>query len=98
MRRTTVDLEEIRQWAVLRNAHPIERAPFIKDGEPAKLGFVFGNPPQAKENLQPITWDRFNAVFRLLGLVLAYDEGFDYELIRTEDHHDGSFEGKPLNA
>ena len=98
MRKLTADEKEIKRWAAARNAHPIERAPFMKDGEPAELGFVFGNPPEAQEHLQPIPWDRFFAIFRLLGLVLAYDGDGEYELLRTEDHHFGSYEGKPMQA
>lgn len=98
MRKITADEKEIRRWAAARNAHPVERAPFMKDGEPAQLAFVFGDPPQAQENLQPIPWDRFFATFRLLGLVLAYDGDGEYELLRTEPHDFGSFEGKPLQA
>lgn len=98
MRKTTADEKEIRRWAAKRNAHPVERAPFMKDGEPAQLAFVFGDPPEAREHLQPISWARFFAVFKLLGLVLAYDGDGEYELLRTEDHNFGSYEDKPLQA
>ena len=59
------------------------------------LGFVFGDPPIAGERLQPISWDRFFAVFHLLGLVLAHDNGSDYELLKPEEKNtQGRFEGK----
>ena len=83
LRQVTDDETEIRQWAARRSAHPIERAPFTPDGEPAQLGFVFGEVPEANENLQPISWARFFAVFRLLDLVLAYDNDRDYELVKA---------------
>jgi hypothetical protein len=94
----TTDETEIRQWAAKRSAHPVERAPFTPDGQPAQLGFVFGDAPIANDNLQPISWARFFAVFRLLDLVLAYDEHRDYELVKSEDEDSGRFEGKPLLA
>ncbi len=98
MRKTTADEKEIRRWAAARNAHPVEHAPFVPDGEPAQLGFVFGHPPQADASLQPIPWERFFAVFRLMGLVLAYGGDDQYELLRVEEHHFGSYDGKPLQA
>lgn len=98
MRKFTNNQEEIRRWANGRSAHPVEYAPFMPDGEPAQLGFVFGDVPAQQENLQPITWARFFAVFGLMGLVLAYDDDKAYELLKTEDHSAGRYEGKPLQA
>lgn len=98
MRKTTADEQEIRRWAQARNAHPVEYAPFMPDGEPAQLGFVFGNPPEAQEHLQPIPWERFFAIFRLLGLVLAYDGDGVYELLRTDGDQFGTHSGSPMQA
>lgn len=98
MRKMTADEKEIRRWAAARNAHPVEHAPYTPDGQPAQLGFVFGNPPEATDNLQPIPWERFFAVFRLIGLVLVYDGDSQYELVQVEHNHSARFEGKPLQA
>ena len=99
MRKATNDEQEIRRWAARHSAHPIERAPFMPDGEPAQLGFVFGEePPQAEEHLQPITWARFFAVFHLIGLVLVHDGNSGYELLKVDEGGSGRFEGKPMQA
>lgn len=98
MRHFTNDQKEIKDWAIRRGAHPVERAPFMPDGQPAQLGFVFGVAPEADESLQPISWARFFAVFQLLDLVLAYDGDRDYELLKGEDEDAMRFEGKPLQA
>ena len=96
MRKTTSDEAEIRQWATKYRAHPIEKAPFTPDGVPAMLGFEFGDQPVANQSLQPITWGRFMAVFKLLELVLVYDGGTSYELVKVENGSDERFEGKLL--
>ena len=98
MRRTTNDEQEIRRWATQHNAHPIQRAPYLEDGEPAMLGFVFGDPPLAEANLQPIAWSRFFAVFHLVGLALVYDDSSEYQLLKIENKASGRFEGKPMQA
>lgn len=95
LRKITKDEEEIRRWAARYEAHPIERAPFRPDGEPAQLGFVFGETPVSNENLQPIAWSRFFAVFHLLGLVFAHSGDAEYELLKPEEKNtQGRFEGK----
>ena len=96
--KTTNDEGEILQWATRQNAHPVQRAPYLEDGEPAMLGFVFGDPPVARENLHPISWPRFFAVFHLVGLVLVYDSGPNYELLKIEEKTSTRFEGKPMQA
>ncbi len=98
MRKTTNDEQEIRRWAAMRNAHPVQRSPYLEDGEPAMLGFVFGDAPVAEENLQPITWSQFFAIFHLVGLVLVYDSGSEYELLKIEKGAAGRFEGKPMQS
>ncbi len=62
------------------------------------LGFVFGDPPQALENLRPIAWSTFFAVFHLVGLVLVYGGDSNYELVKVEGGSSARFEGKPLQA
>ena len=100
LRKITSDQQEIRRWAAQRNAHPIERAPFAPDGEPAQLGFVFGETPGVEDHLQPIDWSRFFAIFQLMGLMLAYEGGTRYELIKLKDEgkNTDEFEGKPMQA
>ena len=97
MRKTTTDHNEIRAWAKRRNAHPVELASLIHDGEPAKLGFVFGDPPQAREQLNPISWAQFFAMFQLMDLALAYDGGAQYELLRM-DSDLGDVDDRALQA
>ena len=60
------------------------------------LGFVFGDEPVANGSLQPITWARFLAVFKLLELLLVYEGGTDYELLNAAENNSESFEGKRL--
>ncbi len=60
------------------------------------LGFVFGDEPVANGSLQPISWSRFFAVFKLLDLVLVHDAGTSYELVKVENGSEERFEGKPL--
>ena len=98
MAKITKDEIEIRRWAARFGAHPVERAPFRPDGEPAQLAFVFGQTPEAGESLRPIPWERFFAIFHLIGLVLAYDDGHQYELLKLEEHESPRFEGKPMVA
>lgn len=83
LRKYTNNEEEILRWASRTQAHPIERSPYQPDGEPAQLGFVFGDVPEAAEHLQPLEWSRFFALFHLLGLVLAYEDG-QFELLKLE--------------
>ena len=89
---------EILEWAKQRNAHPVERAPFRPDGEPAQLGFVFGEAPLSEEFLQPIPWSRFLAVFHLMGLALVYGGDNDYELVKVEGDKSGPSERRAMQA
>lgn len=91
--------EEILQWAARHNAHPVERKPFMPDGEPGQLGFVFGQAPETAEHLQPIPWQRFFAIFHMLGLVLRIDGDRDYELLKLpSESSQERFEGRPMQA
>ena len=86
MRKITNKDAEILQWALRTNAHPVERAPFRPDGEPATLSFVFGDIPRdAAEHLRPIEWTRFFALFHLMGLVLSHDGDRDFDLLKVDD-------------
>ena len=98
MRRVTNNEQEIRAWAARHDAHPVERAPFRPDGEPAQLGFVFGDAPEAAEQLRPIEWSRFFAVFHLIGLVLSHDGDSDYELMKIEGSKNKSATEKRMQA
>ena len=98
VRRVTNNEEEIRRWATRHAAHPVERAPFRPDSEPAQLAFVFGEAPGVEAQLRPMEWSRFFAIFHLMGLVLSYDEDRDYELLKVEGGKSKQFEGKPLVA
>ena len=99
MRKVTNDEQEIRLWAARYDAQPVERKPFRPDGEPAQLGFVFGQLPQeATASLQPIAWSRFFAVFHLLGLVLAYSGNREFEILKVEGGQDGRPAVKRMQA
>ena len=95
MRRVTNDEDEIRYWASQRNAHPVQRAKHTSDTEPAHLSFVFGRIPEEAE-LKPIDWATFFAMFHLIGLMLAYDEEGDFELLKVEGRKSRRYEGKPM--
>lgn len=100
MHNSTSDEKEIRLWALRHNAHPVERAPFIHDGEPASLGLVLGDLPIAQESLRPIAWSQFFAMFHVMGLVLVYD--FDneneFELLKVDGEPSGPYSGKLMQA
>jgi hypothetical protein len=98
VRKTTTDQHEIREWAARRNAHPVQMTPLIHDSEPAKLGFVFGDLPQAARELKEISWGQFFALFQLMDLVLAYDGDSEYELLRLDGDLSGELGSKPMQA
>lgn len=98
MRKVTQDQKEIRQWAVRHNVHPVERAPFIQDSDPARLDLVYGKLAVGNEHLQPISWEHFFAMFRLMDLVLVYDDDHNFELLKRPGEDSAWFEGKPLVA
>ena len=99
MRKVTNDEKEIRAWAARYDARPIQREPFRPDGEPAQLGFVFGDlPPEALTSLQPIEWSRFFAIFHLLGLVLAYSDDREFEILKIEGGQSGRPQVKRMQA
>ena len=100
MRKTTNDEGEIRLWATRHNAHPVERAPFVHDGEPAFLGFVLGDVPESEESLRPIAWSQFFAMFHLMGLVLVYDNEHEseFELLKFDEKPSGPYSGKLMQA
>ncbi len=62
------------------------------------LAFVFGKAPEAAEALQPIPWSRFFAIFHLLGLTLAYEDGTGYELLKMEGGSTKIVEAKRMQA
>lgn len=73
----------------------MQRAKLTSDTVPAHLDFVFGPLPEAADELKPIDWATFFAMFHLMGLALAYEED-DFELLQMEGRKSGRFEGKPL--
>lgn len=89
MRKVTNNEEEIRLWAARADARPVEREPFRPDGEPAQLGFVFGDVPESEASLRPIAWSRFFALFHLMGLILALDGDREFELLKIEGGNNG---------
>ncbi len=97
LRKVTNNEGEIRQWAARHDAHPIERAPFRPDGEPAQLGFVFGRPDGSEASLRPIDWSRFFALFHLMGLVLAFDGDHEFELLKIEGGNNGQVHASRMN-
>ena len=102
MRGPTTDHREIRLWAQGCQATPVEVHTRIHDGEPAQLRFIFGELARAatEEELRPISWEQFFAMFDVLELAMVYDQGRQYELLQTnkrplvqegkmEHQHDG---------
>lgn len=75
------DHEVIRQWAARHSAIPAEIKPRNFDGEPAILWFLFDN--DGSEEIVPITWENFFALFDLLGLKLMLDDSPYFELIHV---------------
>ncbi len=74
-------------------------ADYIHDTEPAHLGFVFGDVKQGQAELHPIDWPTFFAMFHLNGLVLAYDDDREFELLKVEGNKDSErFEGKRVSS
>jgi hypothetical protein len=94
MRGPTTDHEEIRRWAANHHAVPVEVAIQSYDGRPARLRFTYGKPSAAQNDLRPISWDSFFAVFDLLGLALVYNDTPRYELLQIEHKSTRRFEGK----
>lgn len=83
------DHEVIRQWAARHSAVPAEIKPRKFDGEPALLWFLFDS--KGSEEIVPITWENFFALFDLLGLKLMIDETPYFELVDKK-----RFPGEPF--
>ena len=73
--KTTIDHEEIKQWAEKRGAVPAEVASTHKGKEPGILRIEF---PEAKnhndDKLQQISWDEFFRKFDESDLELVYQD------------------------
>ena len=82
----TVDRAEIRQWAVVNGALPVEVTMLAHDGAPSKIGFVFPGGGTRQPEFKPISWENFFALFDLMGLSSVYDEARPaaYELLQIE--------------
>lgn len=90
----TRDHDVIRTWGMQNLATPAEVLPFVFDGEPAQLHFLFGKAVVGTPELRPISWEEFFARFDLLNLSLAFEmNGRGFEIVRVEadrrylDHH-----------
>ena len=81
---------EIRSWADENHATPAAVKPFLFDGEPSVLRFIFGNAELETPEFRPITWEDFFAHFDVMGLSLVYDTEPDkdtncrYEFLQQE--------------
>lgn len=84
MRGPTRDHDEIRQWALAHDAVPAQVGPHFHDSEPTKLQFLFGPAKQGTDELHPISWEQFFALFEMLGLAMVYDNRPSYELLLDE--------------
>lgn len=82
----THDHEEIRRWAAIHGATPVEIALLKHDGEPTKIAFMFLKGPKSAPEMKPISWANFFALFDLMGLSFVYDETRSdrYELLQSE--------------
>ncbi len=65
---TTPDPEAIRAWAEARDGHP---AVIRSKGEGGILRIDFGEP---EENLEPLDWDEFFAIFEENGLAFLHQD------------------------
>ncbi len=81
----TNDHQEIRSWAAVQGAVPMQVATKVFDGEPTKLGFFFANGVQIDPEFKPVTWETFFALFDLMNLAFVYDEAKpdSYELLQS---------------
>ncbi len=70
----TRDHAKIRNWARRHDAAPAEIKPFVFDGEPSILYFLFGASKAGTDEIRPISWEDFFAKFDLLELAMAWDE------------------------
>lgn len=70
--RTTIDHDEIQQWAEERDAQPacVKGTGNKNDVGMLRLDF----PGYSEDKLQPITWDEFFEKFDERGLALVYQE------------------------
>ena len=81
----TRDHDTIRAWAARHGAVPAQIKPAIFDSQPAILYFLIGKASRGTQELQPISWDNFFAIFGLLELAFAYDEGSTrFDLVQIE--------------
>jgi hypothetical protein len=95
-RKPITDHDEIRRWATVTQAIPVEVNPRKFDGQPAILRFVFGEVPKGQHEMREISWDSFFAQFDLLGLALVFNEDRQYELVQIEERSAYRFQGKPI--
>ncbi|WP_437601774.1 hypothetical protein WMF28_09270 [Sorangium sp. So ce590] len=71
--KTTIDHDEIRQWAESRGGRPATVKSTEKDGEPGILRIDF--PGYSGEgSLEEISWEDFFAKFEEANLALVYQE------------------------
>lgn len=93
----TSDHDEIRRWAVVHGAVPVEIATLLHDGVPTKIGFIFMKGAKSPPELKPISWEGFFALFDLLQLSFVYDEARpdSYELLQTETKMPWGFSAGP---
>lgn len=90
----TTDHEEIRRWAAVYGAVPVEVGTAQFDSEPTKLGFIFPKGGGVDEpEFKPITWEAFFALFDLMQLSLVYDDDRPgtYELLQADAREQSGF-------
>ncbi len=93
MRGPTSDHEEVRRWAAVNGAVPVEVKSNLFDSEPTKLGFIFPSGKPSEPEFKPISWEGFFALFDVLRLSLIYDDGpaGSYELLRSDAGQQSGF-------
>ncbi len=82
----TVDHGEIRRWAAVNGAMPVEVTLLVHDGEPSKIGFVFPGGGKRQPEFKLISWEGFFALFDVMELSFVYDDARPaaYELLQME--------------
>ncbi len=89
----TTDHKEIRVWAAVYGAVPVEVSSTLFDSAPTKLGFIFAKGSKSAPELKPIGWDHFFALFDLLELSFVYDDAKpgSYELLQLDGREQVGF-------
>ncbi len=89
----TTNHAEIRSWAAVNGAVPMEIATTVFDGQPTKIGFRFTKTKTVEPEFKPISWEGFFALFDVLELAFVYDDDRpgSYELLQSDSASQSGF-------